>query len=167
MPLKHSITMAQIQQNFGKFRKSYPRFVGTIGVGFFKENFRRQGFVDTSLQKWQARRRKDAAKNRRAILVKTGRLRRSIRITASSHQSVRIGTDVPYAKIHNEGGTINQTVKVRSHKRRTRKGSTTVKGHSRKVNTKIPKRQFAGNSAGLNKRIQRQTIQRLRNILNP
>lgn len=164
MSLKHSKNIAQIQSDFGKFRKQYPRFVGTMAVTFFKENFRRQGFVDSSLEKWKPRRSKNA--QRRAILVKTGRLRRSIRITNANANTVKIGSDVPYAQIHNEGGTISGTVQVRKHKRKTRKGSTTVKSHSRKVSTKIPKRQFAGNSKGLNKRIERQTVRQLERILN-
>lgn len=167
MPLKHTVRIANIQKDFGRFRKNYPRFAGTIGVSFFKDNFKKQGFINSSLEKWKPRKQKDSAKNRRAILVKTGRLRRSIRITNTTSKSVSIGTSVPYAKIHNEGGEIKTSARIRSHKRRTKKGTTTVKAHNRNIKTKIPKRQFAGNSAGLNKRLHRQTIRRLAAILNP
>ena len=70
---------------------------------------------------------------------------------------VYIGTDVPYAKAHNEGGEITKTVNVRSHSR-ARKGRTDkfkVKSYQRKMNLTLPKRQFIGDSAALAKRIER------------
>jgi len=73
-----------------------------------------------------------------------------------------IHTSVPYAQIHNEGGTITKTASIRKYTRKggrvkahTRKGekvkshrreSAEVEAHSRKMNTKIPKRQFMGES---------------------
>ena len=65
----------------------------------------------------------------------SGRLKKSIRRIRVTQNSVTIGTDVPYAQIHNEGGTIKKTVSVKSHRR--------------KMNTTIPQRQFIGESAQL------------------
>ena len=88
-------------------------------------------------------------------MVRSGRLKRSIRKMSEGDYFVYVGTDVPYAQIHNEGGEINKTVSVRTHSR-TRKGRTeTVKSHRRKMNIKMPKRQFLGDSNALVKRLER------------
>lgn len=83
-------------------------------------------------------------------------------------KQIRIGTDVPYAQVHNEGGNGTITQNVRSHSRREhsrkacyrngRKVSAcrvkqhTVRPYSRQVQVNIPKRQFMGPSKALNKR---------------
>ena len=74
--------------------------IGTAAVNDAKENFRRQGFAGVP---W-APRKTDGKKDKgRAILVKTGHLRNSIRIVSIGSASVTIGTDIPYARIHTEG----------------------------------------------------------------
>jgi phage gpG-like protein len=107
-------------------------------------------------------------------LIQAG-LRRSIRITGISAGTVTIGTDVPYAKAHNEG--FRGIVNVKAHNRNrytktklgtgkfTKKGTERmktvqhigstgqVKAHTRKVN--IKKRQFMGNSPYLEKQLAR------------
>ncbi len=54
-----------------------------------------------------SRKRKDKKRPGRAILMNRGRLRNSIRGTIQG-DTIVFGTDVPYAKIHNEGGTIQR-----------------------------------------------------------
>ncbi len=81
--------------------------VGVTAVVFFKENFTRKGFVDGTLVKWKAR-KVYLKKSGRGILMKTGALRRSIRIIQASANKVTVGTMLVYAQIHNEGGTIIQ-----------------------------------------------------------
>lgn len=81
-------------------------------------NFDAQGFVDTTLQRWPNRKLrttkyKDNTPNihfgglskdrERKILVKTGRMRQSITVISRGPDSITVGTDVPYAKYHNEG----------------------------------------------------------------
>ncbi len=105
----------------------------------YKGSFRGQGFADGS-SKWKGR-HKDTDKGR-ATLVKSGDLRRSIKASVSGPRSITLSTDVPYAEIHNEGGTITAAQSVKSHARRTSKGTTTVKAHTRNVNTSMPQRQF-------------------------
>jgi phage gpG-like protein len=54
------------------------------------------------------KRKRDAPNRRgRAILVKSGNLRRAIRIAKMSSGNITIENDMPYAKIHNDGGEIN------------------------------------------------------------
>ena len=125
---------------------------GVIAVNFSKERFVKKDWLNgTSRQNWDKRKKAD----RGSLMVRSGRLKRSIRKMSEGDYFVYVGTDVPYAQIHNEGGDINKTVTVRTHSR-TRKGRTeTVKSHRRKMNIKMPKRQFLGDSNALAKRLER------------
>ncbi len=154
-----------------------PRLVGTMAVAFSKERFRAQNWVDTHTTPWPKRR--EGRKRRiRAILVKTGALKRSVRVTRTGADYVAIGSDIPYAQAHNEGfrGRVQQ--QVRSHKRRLTKfgvvrgrtlkkrsnieygrvqtGTTIVSEHQRVINQNLPQRQFLGESAVLERQLQRQ-----------
>ncbi len=62
---------------------------------------------------------------------------------------------MPYAQIHNEGGTINKTVTVKAHSRKRKGRSENVKSHRRKMNTTLPKRQFIGEFKMLLYRVER------------
>jgi phage gpG-like protein len=142
-----------------KFFKNLPIQVGNIALNFYLDSFKRQGFIDTSFERWKARSKADKNQKRRgnrAILTKSGALKRSIKMAVRGF-SIIIYSDVPYAQIHNEGGTITGTANVKAHKRRMRVGRKSkvvdVKAHPRKVNIKIPKRQFMGESSLLEKRI--------------
>lgn len=163
-------------QAFKRFKDAYPRFVGNMAVNFYKDSFKRQGFIENSSVKRWDKRKNDSKGKGRAILVKTGRLRRSIRIIRSGMGYVVVGTDVPYAKIHNEGGVIRTTQSVGSYNRkahkRTWKGkrqnvsAATISAHKRRVNTEIPQRQFIGASPFLIRRIMMNTEYKLKQILN-
>lgn len=158
-----------------ELNRKYPAIAGSHAVSFYKQSFRRKGFIDKRMDKWPARLPTKKGKGR-GLMINTGKLRRSIRVTRKGFGFVVIGTDVPYAQIHNEGGTISGTFKVKAHKRRvtsnvkvtstnlttkkttTRKrrlqtGVANVRSHNRTVNTKIPQRQFMGQSEVLMKRI--------------
>lgn len=154
--------------------KRLPTEIATIAVNFSKERFRDQAWLDTTKIKWPARKRQRPGRRSQTLLVDTGRLKRSIRKIKATPEQVIIGTDVPYAGIHNDGGTINKTATVKSHvikshrrkaHTRQRKGRSesvkaqivkayTVKAHIRKMNTKIPSRRFIGNSYTLTRRIE-------------
>ncbi|WP_367867883.1 phage virion morphogenesis protein [Pedobacter sp. WC2423] len=152
--------------------RSVPTRAATVAVNFSKERFRRQNWSDGGEKAWEKRKQpKRGAKqaNKRAILVKSGRLMRSIRKISSNADRAIIGTDVPYAQIHNDGGNVKATAQVgayqkKAYKRRahtrTRKDSTqsiaahtvsshTVKAHRRKMNFTMPQRQFIGVSRTL------------------
>lgn len=76
----------------------------------FKTNFERQAFFSEA---WE--RRKSPIRNEgRAILIDTGQLRRSIssRVTENS---VIFYTDLPYAEIHNDGGEIKVTKRMKGY----------------------------------------------------
>ena len=131
-----------------------PLLAGNEAVNFTLDNFKRQGFLGNTFEPWKTRKVgwvKDKRKGR-AVLVDTGRLRRSIRITKLNQDSVTIGSDVKYARAHNEGASIGVIQSVRGF---TRKNGQSVKAHTRRINVRIPKRQFIGNSPYLNARIKR------------
>ena len=51
----------------------------------------------------------------RGLLVQSGTLRRSIIAKITDRDSVLFQTTVPYAKIHNEGGTITVTTRMKKY----------------------------------------------------
>lgn len=143
--------MAQV-----KLQKSLNDFVvvmGTDAKNHFVKSFRNQGFEDASIEKWQPRkgeimssgiakvRKKD--KSSRAILVKTGDLRRSIKVLNKSYRSITLGSDLPYAQIHNDGLYGNAYGKYRF---------------------KMPKRQFIGHSKKLIDHLRSKLDKRIVNV---
>lgn len=155
-------------QEFITYRNNLTKIIGNEAVNFYKKSFTRQGFIDEGgVEKWKPRKERGKRKSKRAIGVKTGRLRRSPRITKLSIMQVDVGSDVPYAKPFNEGAVIRTTARVRAHLRRGRKGGRhTVKYHTREMNTTIPSRRFMGKSAFFNKRIKMQVNHRMTKIFN-
>lgn len=145
----------RILQEYAKFKASLLQHIGSEAVNFAKSNFRAQGFQDTpgAPTPWRPRSRRAPRNRGRAILTDTGALRRSIRITRIDSGSGRIfiGSSLPYAQVHNEGGRIQGTFSVRAHQRRGRP----VRSHQRTVSFYMPRRRFIGPSTELNRRIKR------------
>jgi len=124
--------------------------VGNTAKVFFVDSFRKQGFDDKTVQKWKPRKRttyttrsgKVVNDTTRAILVKTGDLRRSIIRNPANRAAltVKISTDLVYAKIHNDG----------------------LMGKAwGKHPFKMPKRQFMGDSYNLNEKVKAVIVKRL------
>lgn len=91
-----------------KMKSTLPTVLGNRIKNFTLEAFRKQGFTDSGFTKWKPRKKnKDAG---RAILVKTGKLRRSIKVSRANWTRVVVGSyGVAYAQIHNEGGEISKS----------------------------------------------------------
>lgn len=181
------LNMDYLQKEFKQFYRQVPRLASGTAVRFFKQNFRRQGWVyDGSISKW-VKRAPGAKRNKgRAILISTGRLRRSIREIARGSDYISIGTDVEYAEIHNDGGNINGTFRVPAHVRKAHKvkahtrkiggeekrmkastrSAAKVGSHTRKVNMKIPQRQFIGESPDVIKSVERAIFRKLDQIID-
>ncbi|AZZ57565.1 phage virion morphogenesis protein [Riemerella anatipestifer] len=151
----------QLQRRVAQTLRELPPIIGEEVVHFAQDNFDRQSYNGEA---WQKRKNPTKWGKRdeegRALLVKTAKLRRSIRIGQVWEDKVRVvagGADVPYAKAHNEGfsGAVEQ--KVNPFLRRGKKGEPiAVKGHTRTIHQNIPKRQFIGDeesSAELRQRI--------------
>lgn len=155
------------------FKKCLNNIAKDIAVNALDEfdlNFERGGFFG---KKWKdsSRVSKHNAKykKKRKTLIQTGTLRRSLRkriMQNGGNPKIKIFADgVKYAKIHNEGGKINQTVTVPEFKRKAHtrkiKGKTqkvkahTVGSHTKRLNYTMPKRQFLGNHPGMDKQIEK------------
>ena len=148
-----------------------PRAIGALAVEHYKENFVKGGFVNNGLNPWP--KRKGDKDPGRATLVKRARLKNGNRIFRANQKEVVIGNSVPYAKIHNEGGTITQSARselfVRNRRKkgagkgRFKRGTQAGRGFSygdRKI--RIPKRQFMGDSKELRTKITNWYITNLR-----
>ena len=87
------------------------RYAKVAGVNFFKQNFRRQGFLDTSLTPWS--KRSLTIGSDRGVLIHSGKLRDSIHAVSRGIDRIIYQTDpLAYAKIHNEGGYIVVTERM-------------------------------------------------------
>ncbi|MDR1372607.1 MAG: hypothetical protein LBJ17_05720 [Dysgonamonadaceae bacterium] len=154
------------------------RMVAVESVNFFKKSFVKGGFTDNSFQAWEGR-QTPIGHGSRVMYVsgKSGNLRDSIRKTEESTKRVVVGTDKPYAEIHNEGGFIVVTARMKKwwwwqysklagSVRTTKKGKISKSARNvgagkkaefckrmalMKVGSriKIPKRQFIGESKTL------------------
>jgi phage gpG-like protein len=145
-----------------------------MAVAHFKASFTNQGFTDQALVKWKPR--KGGPNNKgRAIEVKSGAERRSIRIKNTSIDGAIVGIDegLPYAEIQNFGGQIKITPQMRrffwAMYYKFGGGQKTAKGKPKKISdtaqfymnmalTKeqfitIPARQFIGDSRVLEQKI--------------
>ncbi len=145
-----------------------------MAVAHFKASFTNQGFTDESLVKWKPR--KGGPNNKgRAIEVKSGAERRSIRIKNTSIDGAIVGVDegLKYAEIQNFGGQIKITPQMRrlfwAMYYKFGGGQKTTRGKAKKLSdtaqfymnmalTKqefitIPARQFIGDSKVLERKI--------------
>lgn len=134
-----------------------PQKAAVIAKNFSTERFIKKNWIDKSVVPW-----KKTKKRNGSTLIKSARLKRSIRKIHIGANYVIIGTDIPYARIHNDGGTIEGTAQVCTHERRahTRKAykrskkrikagkvrACIVKSHKRKYKRTFIQRQFIGQS---------------------
>lgn len=134
---------------------NFPFFASNSFLNFIDNNFAQQGFLDNTFKPWQPLkkpRRVTKQPTKQAILIATGKLRRSFRIVNVGTDGFTVGTYIPYAKIHNEGGIEEGTASVKAHARRIKSKSSKsinvqqVKAHTRKFRIVMPQRQFIGNS---------------------
>jgi phage gpG-like protein len=177
----------QLAKDYRALRRKLPAQASAIAESEFKENFKRQGYrSDTgSIIKWKARKNKGKG-SIRAVLILSGRLRRSIR-SRPTFDMARVVSDVPYAAAHNEG--VSKTVIVKGHQRTatrrvrirgsyTRMGKKTrsknmamrgtthkVKSHRRKMN--IPARPYMITTKPLLDDIERHIHKELDKIWKP
>lgn len=156
-----------------KLYKKFPELAAIEAVNFSKERFVRKNWVDKTVTTWKPRKpspewhseaqKKAAARG--SLMVKSGRLKRSIRKIKVTRNSVIIGTDVPYAEPHNEGAVINQTVNVKAHSRKRKGREYKVKAFRRKRKITLPERRFLGESAILLRRVERLVQREITEIL--
>lgn len=149
-----------LRQGLARFKVEAPKLIDvalTVANNHFTQSFRDQGFTDAGFTPWKQRkdksdkykrgRQRDASGGTvslnlgRAILVKSGALRRSLRKKRLTAFSGTISSPLVYAKVHNEG-------------LRAGRGS----------GFKMPKRQFVGNSAKMVRKIENALAQKIDRI---
>ena len=102
---------------------------------FHAENFRKQGFTDAGFTPWAPRKASDKNPAKRAILVKSGAMRRHATTGTVVGEQVDFRFPLAYMKVHNEGGKAGRGA-----------GFT------------MPKRQYVGASALLEARVQAKAV---------
>jgi phage gpG-like protein len=121
-----------------KAKVDLPKLVASDIRNYFVNSFRQQGFDG---QKWQEVKRREkenqTAKDKKPILVQTGRLRRSVNesIRKTTWEEIVLGIDTPYAIYHNQG------------------------------TDKIPKRQFMGQSKELDEKVKNRVERTIKKII--
>ena len=94
--------------------------IGDLTKTFFIKSFDNQGFTDEGFDGWEPTKESKSSK----ILVKTGKLKNSIKVENIGTDTVKVVSDVTYARYINEG------------------------------TSRMPKREFMGNSAVLTKKVE-------------
>lgn len=173
-------------------RDEIPRKVAVVAKNHFMHNFDESGFVDGGLRPWKKTRRQEAGDERKPLTSQRDHLMNSIDAIGSPGQ-VTIVNPVPYARIHNEGGTIHSQPTITPKMRkmawakaysvaRVSKGGKLPKDlpeearkwralaltKKEKLNIKIkmPRRQFIGESKELHEKINQVIINKLKEISN-
>lgn len=171
-----------------------PRKVGVIAVGHFKQNFRDSGFRDGGLTPWQKSQRelrggKSAQARYKTLTSGRNHLMSSIEFSASPSEVV-ISNPVPYAAIHNEGGTIKASPRITPQMRKFAwrqvyeiagasgaknpselpreaqmwRGLALTKKTHLNLKIKMPKRQFIGESRELTEKVEKEILTTLNKI---
>ena len=110
MPRNSSMT-GELEQKLKRFIKLTLKDISVKLGDEFDRNFEREAFFN---EKWARRKFNDDES--RGLLSREGTLRRTIKKEASvTDHSVVFTSSVPYAAIHNEGGTITVTRKMKRY----------------------------------------------------
>ena len=110
MPQNSSMT-GELEQKLKRFIKLTLKDISVKLGDEFDRNFEREAFFN---EKWARRKFNDDES--RGLLSREGTLRRTIKKEASvTDHSVVFTSSVPYAAIHNEGGTITVTRKMKKY----------------------------------------------------
>jgi phage gpG-like protein len=126
--------------------ETIPMEIRVMGLEWFDNSFRNQGFTNTGFQPWRARKKEKigvrfgakARKGSRGILIKSGRLRRSINARYTPNSIMFETRNIEYAEIHNTGGYAG-----------------------RRLASRIPRRQYMGESQMLMDDIQKMILREL------
>lgn len=158
---------AELRQLFNDI----PRIMGVQAVEFTRKNFERQGMIrNGALSKW-AKRIDGTPRNSRKILSDRNNLEDSIRYRIIGRLQVAFGVDgrkVPYAQIHNEGGTIKVTPQMKKYfwAMYSETGDDFWKhlALTKKTVIEIPKREYLAVTPDLEKNIERELNKRMDRI---
>ena len=166
------------QEILHALRRTIPVKVGRIAKDHFQSGFRQGGFQDNGTQAWQRKKRPDKYG---PLMSSRQNLYGSIYYQPGD-ATVTVGTSAPYAEIHNEGGDIEVTARMKrffwAKYRETNGGSWKRNAKNeeaelwktlalKKVGAKIhiPQRKFIGESQELNQKIKQKIDDEIDKIL--
>ncbi|WP_300231962.1 phage virion morphogenesis protein [uncultured Alistipes sp.] len=164
-------------------RRTAPVIVGRLAENHFRDNFRQGGFVDRELRPWPRTRRQQsgagtAESQYGPLLSSREHLMLSVEHTTYDYGAL-VYNRVPYAPIHNWGGTTHPTVTPRMRRyawwryyaagggKKNGTGKTAggeeaeqwkrlALTKKKKLTVRIPQRQFLGTSARLEETIRKE-----------
>ena len=147
----------EVMKSFKKEKSQLPTILGNLAKNHFVEGFRKGGGqTNKSISGWK-KRNYDTG---RATLVKSGKLRRDIKVRHKSFNRIVIGTGnitSDYAKAHNEGAKMTVTKKQRgffiAQYNNSKKNKELWKGLIGAKTITIPQREYIGHSTQLNRKI--------------
>lgn len=163
--------LRQLEQHINRLKPLLLAQMGAVALDFVHENFDMQGFQGAVFQPWAPRQSRDKKRPGRAILVDSAHLKNANRIVRQGVEDIVIGNNMPYARIHNEGGTIHHPARTgtlafrfkdKGYNRRVFAGTQTA-GQRKKItsmwrgdigahDTQMTQRRFMGDSPVLRKR---------------
>ena len=162
-----------IAERLRKLAQTLPREVGEIVVNNTLDNFKNESLDGV---KWVPR--KDNSSDgertgRRGLLIKTGQLRRSIRVIRVGNNSVVVGSEVPYAKVQNQGGVTHPAITEKSRnyfwamyaKTKNPKWKRMALTEQKSFTVNIPARPFLKVTPTLKKKIEVFVADKIRNAI--
>ena len=167
MPNNNAREFDKLSRKYRNFRRTVPQKAAITMVNFFKRNFNVGGFVDVPFKRWK----KSTYSGARATMVRSGNTRREIKKIQISESRVVVGiaNHNHYAKIHNEGGKIPITPKMRrffwAKFKETGKDYWKWLALTKKSFIEIPQRKIIGDSIALEKTLDRMLISELKKAL--
>lgn len=167
MPNNNAREFDKLSRKYRNFRRTVPQKAAITMVNFFKRNFNVGGFVDVPFKRWK----KSTYPGARATMVRSGNTRREIKKIQISESRVVVGiaNHNHYAKIHNEGGKIPITPKMRrffwAKFKETGKDYWKWLALTKKSFIEIPQRKIIGDSIALEKTLDRMLISELKKAL--
>lgn len=167
-----------------------PKILGAMAKSHFQEGFREGGFIDSSLIPWTPVHRFGSGAAAQYGPLLSGRLNLCNSLTyLPGHGRVTITNLAPYAAIHNSGGTLHPTVTDRMRNFAWRRyydlggGKKKETGQEdppeslrwkalalttkKRLDVKIPKRQFIGPSVILSQKLNERIQDELLRVLDP
>lgn len=166
----------QIEKMQGEI-KQLPDIVGLEAMQLFRENFIKEGWQDKTFSPWKRKKYPDGGRILASPRQRGDKsLMNSIHILSKSDKSVTVGVDgKPYARIHNEGGTIPvpTTEKLRKwawamfYKTGDNMYKAMAITKEKHIKVSIPKRQYMGNSQVLWDRVVEVLHKHFNAILTP
>lgn len=155
---------------FAQQKRTLPKVLGNQAKNHFLEGFRTGG-GQTDKGRWKPRRfstDKTRRNLRRGILVKTGKLRRSIRVTIATFRLTKVATNLKYAATHNFGAVIRITKKSRAFFWAMFQQTGVIEWRNlaltKASSVTIPQREFIGDSRKLERKLEQRILKEVNKV---